>query len=641
MSKHIIAGTAGHIDHGKTTLIRALTGINTDRLKEEQERGITIELGFAHLRLPGGSVVGIVDVPGHEKFVRHMVAGAAGIDLVLLVIAADEGIMPQTREHLDICRMLGIKRGLVALTKKDLAEPEWLELITEEVREFTRGTFLEGEPILAVSSQTGEGLPELLTVLDRLVSEVEPRPPWGIFRLPVDRVFTMKGFGTVVTGTTTSGTVRVGDLVRLYPRDIEARVRGIQVHGAAVEQAEAGCRTAVNLQGLEKEQVERGDTLGYPGQLVPSFIMDVRVRLLPSAAKALATRARVRFHLGTSEILGRVHLLEQDELPPGQEALAQVRLERPTVALARDRFVLRSYSPSFTIGGGTVIDPRADKLIRKAKTVAALVRKLQSLEKGSPEEAILAALQHEGPAGATLQSLVRSLNLDEASMAASIGALSSTGAVVRIGQEPRDPFLHAQVFRDLKKTVTDLLDRFHRENPLQAGLSREELKTKLPRNLPARAVAFLMDQLEREGTVIPAGKVVRLGSFSVKLDPSQQELRDRLEQTLRRAGLAVPSPAELSEQLKAPLATLQGLIGLLTDEGTFIKINDEIWLHRDELGKLQARLEEHFSRSPELTVGDFKDLTGLTRKYTIPILEHFDRQGFTLRAADKRMLKKR
>ncbi len=641
MTKHLIAGTAGHIDHGKTTLIRALTGINTDRLKEEQERGITIELGFAHLTLPSGATLGIVDVPGHEKFVRHMVAGAAGIDMVMLVIAADEGIMPQTREHLDICRMLDIRQGLVVLTKKDMVDAEWLRMVADEVKAFTTGTFLEGAAVIPVSGTTGEGLPQLVAALETLVELVQPRPPWGIFRMPVDRVFTMKGFGTVVTGTTVSGRVAVGEPVSVYPRGLETRVRGLQVHNAAVEAAEAGFRTAVNLQGVEKDQVERGDVVGHPGQLVPSYIMDVRLHLLPSAPKPLASRARVRFHLGTSEILARVHLLEDRELAPGHQALAQIRLEKPTVALARDRFVVRSYSPSFTVGGGAVIDPAADKYFRRRKAVAAIIAKLRSLEKGSPPEAILAALQHGGPAGETLSVLSRSLNLDENTVAQLLAELTASGAVLRTGSGPQDPFLHAGVFQSLKESAVTLLEKFHRESPLKPGLSREELKTKLPRNLHPKALASLMEGLERDGLTAHVGQAVRLASYRVRLDPGQQALRDRLEEALRKAGLAVPSPAELSVQVRADLKAVTGLLEMMANEGTLVKIHEDIYLHGDALRKLTADIEAHFSANAELTVGHFKEMTSLSRKYTIPILEWFDRHGVTLRVGDKRMLKKK
>ncbi|HWR97596.1 MAG TPA: selenocysteine-specific translation elongation factor, partial [Candidatus Methanoperedens sp.] len=358
---HLIIGTAGHIDHGKTTLVRALTGIDTDRLKEEKERGITIELGFAHLDLPGLPPAGIVDVPGHEKFVHHMVAGAAGIDLVLLVVAADEGIMPQTREHLDICRLLGVTQGIVVLTKADLVEAEWLALVSQDVTAYLAGSFLEGAPLVPVSSTTGRGIPELRAAIAARLATVPPRAASGLPRLPIDRVFTMKGFGTVVTGTLVAGRLDVGDAVEVLPARVESRIRGIQVYGAAVESARAGQRTAINLPGVEKAAIERGNVLTRPGLLEPSYLMDARLSYLRSASRPLANRTRVRLHLGTSEILARVILLGRAELAPGEEAMVQLRLEAPGVALPRDRFVIRGYSPVVTLGGGELVDTRPAK----------------------------------------------------------------------------------------------------------------------------------------------------------------------------------------------------------------------------------------------------------------------------------------
>jgi selenocysteine-specific elongation factor len=640
VTAHIIAGTAGHIDHGKTSLIRALTGIDTDRLKEEKERGITIELGFAHLPLPDGTVLGIVDVPGHEKFVRHMVAGAAGIDLVMLVIAADEGIMPQTREHLDICRMLSIGKGLIVLSKKDMVEPDWLELVTEEVRDYVRGTFLEGAPVIPVSSVSGEGIPDLLDHLQRLVREVEARPAWGIFRLPVDRVFTMRGFGTVATGTTFSGKVKVGDLVRVYPGSLETRVRGLQVHNRSVEEAEAGLRTAVNLQGVEKDQVTRGCVIGHPGMLEPSYILDVRLQLLASAPRALPSRARIRFHLGTSEILGRVHLLEGDSLKPGESALAQVRLEEETVALARDRFVIRSYSPAFTIGGGSVIDPRAGKLYARRRLLDGLVVKLRSLEKGSPDEAVLAALLQAGPGGSVPAALSKTLNLETEAVAAALASLVEKGGAVSTGPEAQDPVLHARVVGELAETVRSLLERFHREQPLKPGLSREEIKTKLPKAVSPKIFTFLLERMQRDGILAADGRLVRLSSHRLELEGKLEEHRRRIEEEIRRAGLSVPSPAELAQDLKLTPPSVKDLIEVMVYREILVKISDDIFIHRDHFRGLEEKIREHLARTGELSVPDFKDLTGLSRKYTIPVLEHFDRSGLTLRVGDKRVAKK-
>ena len=391
--KRVVLGTAGHIDHGKTTLIKALTGVDCDRLKEEKERGITIELGFTSMALPSGSEISIVDVPGHEKFVHHMVAGATGLDLVALVIAADEGIMPQTREHLDICKLLRVKKGLVALTKIDLVEKDWLDLVKEEVHDFVKGTFLEGAAIVPLSSTTGEGLPAFLAEVDRLAQEVEERSPEGLFRLPIDRVFTIKGFGTVVTGTIISGTASIGDTLEVLPGGLEAKVRGIQAHGNSVESATAGLRAGINLQGLETGDIDRGNVLVLSQTLKPTAVLDVVFQLLPSAPRPLKHRTRIRLHLGTAEVLGRVIPLAREEVKPGGEAFMQIRLEKPIVALPGDHFVIRSYSPLLTIGGGEVLDAFPSRHKRLSQQVK---EEMEILEKGSDDEKIRIRLLKTG-----------------------------------------------------------------------------------------------------------------------------------------------------------------------------------------------------------------------------------------------------
>ena len=430
--KQIILGTAGHIDHGKTALVRALTGIDTDRLKEEKERGITIELGFAHLELPGGQHLGVVDVPGHEKFVKNMVAGATGIDIVALVIAADEGVMPQTREHMEICTLLGVRHGLVALTKVDLVDEEMLELAQEDIREFARGSFLEDAPILPVSAVSGQGLPEFIAALDRLSRQVPDRPASSLFRLPVDRVFSMKGFGTVITGTLVSGRVQVGDPIMIYPTGITSKVRGIQVHNLSVNAAEAGQRTAVNFQGLDKEAIRRGDVLASPLALKPSYMVDVHFRYLASTTKPMKNRTRVRFHTGTSEILGNLILLEQDELAPGRETVAQLRLDAPVAVVKGDHFVVRSYSPVRTTGGGQVLNPIPPKHKRfKPEIIAGLKSILQS----SPEQLIDFHIEAAGPAGVSFSNLRLMTSLTDKQLDAALQALMSSRTAVQVDKE--------------------------------------------------------------------------------------------------------------------------------------------------------------------------------------------------------------
>ena len=432
--KQIILGTAGHIDHGKTSLIKAVTGTNTDRLKEEQLRGITIELGFASLDLPSGRHLGIVDVPGHEKFVKNMVAGATGIDMVAMVIAADEGVMPQTREHMEICSLLGVEHGLVALTKIDMIDAEWLELVEEDIREFVAGTFLEDKAIVPVSSASGEGLDAFVSALDDLSGRIPERSSSNLFRLPVDRVFTMKGFGTVITGSLMSGKVKIGDNVMIYPSGIPSKVRGIQVHGESVEEAHSGMRTAINFQGLEKASIERGQVLSTANALLPSYMVDVSLHYLESNKKKIKNRSRVRFHTGTSEIMGNLILLEQEDLRPGEDTVAQIRLDAPVAVVRDDRFVLRSYSPVRTIGGGQVLNPVPEKHKRFRPEV---VEGLKGLITHDPEDVIAYHVMAAGVRGVSFSALMIMTNLSEKPLEKYLQAMLSRKDVLQIDKEQR------------------------------------------------------------------------------------------------------------------------------------------------------------------------------------------------------------
>ena len=474
--KQIILGTAGHIDHGKTSLVRAVTGIDTDRLKEEKLRGITIELGFAHLDLPSGQHLGVVDVPGHEKFVKNMVAGATGIDIVAMVIAADEGVMPQTREHMEICTLLGVRHGLVVLTKVDLVDEEMLELATEDVQEFTRETFLENAPIIPVSSVTGQGLPEFTQALDALARQIPDRPPSSLFRLPVDRVFTMKGFGTVITGTLVSGRIQVGDAVMVYPSGITSKVRGIQVENQGVQTAESGMRTAINFQGLDKEAVQRGDVLAIPQALRSSYMVDIHFRYLASNSRPIKNRTRVRLHTGTSEILGNLILLEQDELAPGQETVAQLRLDTPVAIVKDDHFVVRSYSPVRTIGGGQVLNPIPPK---HKRFKAEVVQGLRGILSDGPEQLAGFHIAASGPLGASFADLRLMTNLTDKQLDATLQGLMSARTIIQVDKESRT-FVHKSSFEELVRETAEHLRGYHKAFPLKSGMSKEELKSKFP-----------------------------------------------------------------------------------------------------------------------------------------------------------------
>ena len=634
--KRVVLGTAGHIDHGKTTLIKALTGVDCDRLKEEKERGITIELGFTSLTLPGGQEISIVDVPGHEKFVRHMVAGATGIDLVALVIAADEGIMPQTREHLDICRLLRVKKGLVALTKIDLVERDWLDLVKEEIGEFVKGTFLEGAEILPVSSLTGEGIPSLLGEIDRLAREVEERSPEGLLRLPIDRVFTMKGFGTVVTGTIISGKVSVGDTLEVLPKGLEAKVRGIQAHGRPVESATAGLRTGINLQGLEKAVIDRGDVLAHFHSLKPTTLVDGVFQLLPGVPKPLKNRARLRLHVGTVEALGRVILLDREEVQGGEDAYLQIRVEAPIVALPGDRFVLRSYSPVFTIGGGEILDafpPRRKRLASETR------EELTILERGSSEEKLALRLYKAGPAGLSFAEMLMRSNLSPSKLKPVVGSLTSGGRILLYDPE-RQRYIHSGVAADLKRFVAEFLEEFHRQNPLQPGAVKEELKSKLPPQVDLRLFNYLLSALISEKKIVAEKETLRLASHKISLKEEERELHRKMTALYRRGGLQPPTVKEVAAELQVSENELKPVLQLLTKEGALIKVKEDLYFSRAALEDLEQRTVAFLQQNKELTPVQFKEISQVSRKFAIPLLEYFDGKKLTMRVGDKRILRK-
>ena len=634
--KQIILGTAGHIDHGKTSLIKAVTGTDTDRLKEEKERGITIELGFASLDLPNGQHIGVVDVPGHEKFVKNMVAGATGIDIVVMVIAADEGVMPQTREHMEICTLLGIKHGFVALTKIDMVDEEWLELALEDVREFTAGTFLEDTPIVPVSAVKEQGLQEFSRVLETICAQVPERSMSSLFRLPVDRVFTMKGFGTVITGSLISGRVQVGDTVMIYPSMITSRVRGIQVHNQAVNTAEAGQRTAINFQGLEKAAINRGEMLALPGTLKPSFMVDLQLQYLSSNKKPIKNRTRVRFHTGTSEILGNLVLLDREELPPGEKAAVQLRLDEPVCLVKDDRFVIRSYSPVRTIGGGQVLNPIPPKHKRFKTEV---FQGLQSIAERSKEELIAYYIDQTGHTGAAFSDLVLMTNITEKSLEQQLQALLSHKTVLLVDRDSRI-YMHANSFQQLRQDLTGHLERYHKTNPLKAGMPKEELKTKLPPNLSPKLFNLLMNQMLKNGDISVVEDTVRLASHTVALGADQEDIREKIIKTYSDSGLQPPYFKELGKQLTADPSRARDVLNLLVQEGRLVKVKEDLYFDADAVTRLKQRLVEFLMVNGEISTPQFKEMTAASRKYVIPLIEFFDAQNFTIRIGDIRKLRK-
>ncbi len=633
--KHIIIGTAGHIDHGKTSLVRALTGTDTDRLKEEKERGITIELGFAQLDI-GELRAGIVDVPGHERFVKNMLAGAGGIDLVILVIAADEGVMPQTREHLAICRLLGVKAGLVALTKCDLVEADWVELVKDDLADFVKGTFLEGQPVVPVSSTTGAGLDALQDEIARLAEDTIPKSGQGIFRLPIDRVFSMKGFGAVVTGTLFSGAIRVGERVQIFPGDAEARVRGLQVHGEAVEEAVAGTRTAVNLQGVERMDIERGGVLGRAGELKATYMLDVRLEHIPAAPRPLKTRDRVRFHTGTSEVMGRVSVIGADAIEPGESAFAQIRLEAPVSVLPRDRFVIRSYSPVVTIGGGEILDvaPKKHRRLR-----------ISSMERfdahlGADETTRLELLLAEaGSAGADIAALTGRLTLTASEIRSELAALAKAGRA-RIVETETGLALSEAHFTALQKAITDFLAAYHKTNPLKPGAPREEVRGK-GGGAGERAFAAALKVLVEAGTLIEEGSQLRLATHKVKVGADLAKVKTKLENFFKSASFQPPVLKEVFNESGTPEGPGKEAMQVLVNEGALIRLKEDLIYHKDAVAGARARLEGYLGDNENISAAEFRDLLGITRKHAIPLLEYFDTARITLRVGDKRVLRAR
>jgi len=635
--KHIILGTAGHVDHGKTALIKALTGVDTDRLKEEKERGITIELGFASLTLPDGQILGVVDVPGHERFIKNMVSGAAGIDLVIMVIAADEGVMPQTREHLHICSLLGLKKGLVALTKVDMVDKDWCGLVTDDIRTFLQGTFLETCPIVPVSALTGAGLPDLLNALSHIVVELEEKNDAGLFRLPIDRVFSIKGFGTVVTGTLISGQIRTGEDVMILPRRISSRIRGMQVHNLSVNLAESGQRTAVNLQGVDKTMIERGDVLMRPGTLETTRRLDVFFEYLAANEKKLKNRALVRFHAGASEIMARISFLDHDDIAPGDRVFAQLFMAVPAVAMAGDHFVIRSYSPVTTIGGGVVIDPLARKHKRYSDGI---MRELKRLQHGDDLEKIETVIDRSSFTGIDLQGLVIRTGIPQNQVKKRLESLFSQKRAILLGRE-ETRVVSGSVYQDLQEKLMSEIRAFHEEFPLQEGMSREELRTKAGSFVSPRLFNAVLRDLEKNDRIILDRENLRLPDHRVNLHGEMEDLRQAIAEVYRSAGLMPPSMREISEKFADRKSRVGSVLNVMLKDGSLIKINEDLCFDQATLVKLREDYKKLLLKDGKTTPASFKELTGLSRKYIIPLLEYFDMTKLTVRSGEYRILREK
>ena len=630
--RHVIVGTAGHIDHGKSALVKALTGIDPDRLKEEQLRGITIDLGFAHLDL-GDVQAGFVDVPGHEKFVKNMLAGVGGIDFVLLVVAADESIMPQTREHFDICRLLGVSSGIVVINKSDLVDAEMIELVRDEVAETTLGSFLENAEVIAVSSRTGEGIDRLKKAIHDLSLAIRPRPSNRLLRLPIDRSFSIRGFGTVVTGTLTSGEIQKDQEVELIPGGLTTKVRGIQVHGNMTGHAVAGQRTAVNLQGVDLAQVERGMVITVPHLFRSTQILDVHLHLLPSA-RPLKNLVKVRFHQGTIEVLAKVALIGQDTLAPGESGYAQLRLDLPVFCLHGDAFIIRQFSPTITIGGGTILHPNPSKHKSTDKqTLAALPQ----LHHGSLQEKIPVMLAADAKRAMNLNELNSLLGLPGAELTKICSELSQSGSLVMI-PAPLPILVLPQVVESLKKETLAQVTAFHKENPLQKGISKEELRMRFFDDLPLEVFRHCLEELVENRKIAFQEDAVSLHGREVQLTADGEKVREMIEAVYQRAGYQPPPVSDLPNSVAANPEEIRRIFFWMIKEKILVKVSEDLVYHRSTIDAIKKGIKGKFTPGSKFGVAEFKELFDITRKHAIPLLEYLDRERFTRRLGNDRIL---
>ncbi len=628
-TQSIVLGTAGHIDHGKSSLVKALTGIDPDRLKEEKERGITIDLGFASIVYPDGLTVGIVDVPGHERLIKNMLAGAGGVDIVLMAIAADEGIMPQSREHLAICELLKIKDGIIALTKADLVEQDWLRLVTDDVRGFVKGTFLERAEILPVSAKTGLHIDTLKSLIRDIALKVRPKLTRGLFRMPVDRVFTLKGFGTVVTGTALSGAITLDSPVKILPAKLTTRVRGLQTHGRSTEKAYAGQRIGINLQGIDRESLKRGDVVVDSDKLLPTLTLDAELEMLKTAP-VIKSRDRVHFYTGTSETIARIIVYNSEEthgeVKPGASCYCQFRLEDPVVALSGDRYIIRRFSPLETIGGGEILDPFP---VRRKKSAG--IDDLKVFKEGSLKDKVGMKVLRSRWRGVSTGDIIGWVKGDILEIESAITQLLKDGVLVR----SQDLLVHKDSFYAFRETIIAEVGRFHKENPLKQGMPREELRARV-------RVGLKEDERFFDGLVAMISEltidkdIVRLSGFSVALSNADEGTKRRLLAALDKEGFQPPFKNELSLQLAIREKELNDLLMLLTKEGLLVRINDSLYITRVRYDAMIGSLKKFYAEKSEMSIAEFRDILGTTRKYALPFVEYLDSKKITLRVGDIR-----
>jgi selenocysteine-specific elongation factor len=632
--KHIIIGTAGHIDHGKTTLIKALTGRETDTLREEKERGISINLGFTFFDLPSGRRAGIIDVPGHEKFIKNMLAGVSGVDIVMLVIAADEGIMPQTREHFEILQLLNIKKGLIVLTKSDLVDDEWLLMIKEDIKNEFKGTFLENAPIHSVSSKTGVGLDTLIKDIDELTEEVSAKDTQGHFRLPVDRVFSVSGFGTIVTGTVISGIIKEGEPIEVYPSKEISKVRGIQVHDKSVKLAEAGQRCAINIANVKTSDVKRGDVVAAPNLMEPSLMIDCKLYYLKSAARPLENRQRVRVYHGTSEIICRVVILDKEEVKQGEESYVQLRLEKPLTVQRNDRFVIRSYSPMYTIGGGSIVEPLAKKAKRFDEKY---IEELKIKESGKTENIIENNVKNLSSEYPRVSDILKALGKNEEKIEEKLQLLIDENKIVKFDTGDKAVYIHKEYLDEKVKNICDILEKFHNENPLKWGISKEEIKNKIFKGIKQKIYDEMLNLFVDDKKIDIHGSFISLVDFTVKYTNEQKKLREYIVKTFKGSKFSPPKYIELEEK-QIDKKNFKMIFDSLLDEGAIVKVSEDCMFLKEDYNKVKELIINFINTNGSLTLAELRDQLNTSRKYAMALIEHFDGIKLTKRVEDKRVL---
>lgn len=633
--KHVIIGTAGHIDHGKTTLIHALTGKDTDRLKEEQKRGISIDLGFTYFDLPSGRRAGIIDVPGHEKFIKNMLAGVIGIDIVLLVIAADEGVMPQTREHLAILDLIGIKKGFIVLTKTDLVDEEWIELVMDDIKENLKGTFLENSPIIPVSSTTGYGIDKVVELIDKMTDEVEERSIDDMPRLPIDRVFTISGFGTIVTGTLISGIFKLGDEVQIFPGSNISRIRSIQVHDEDTDIAYAGQRVAINLAGIKKPEVSRGDVLAPINSMKSTMMLDAKIKLIKGIDRSIENRTRLRLYIGTKEVLCRIILLDRDILNPGETCYAQIRLEESVVAKRGDRFILRFYSPMFTIGGGEVLEANPNK---KKRFDERAIEELQIKEKGETVEVLEKIIKDMSRDFPSIKDISVHIAMSEKATANKINKLEEDGKIILFKLSKDTYVIHKEYFNILKNKILKELNEYHKKEPLKVGMSKEELKSRYLKNIKQRVSDSFIQFMIDEGYIQQKGESICISGFTVQLNSVQKDIKKDIYKIMHKNKFLPPKKEEVLESLNYDKRDIEQIFEYMVDSKIVIKIKEGIYLSKESYDESLIYLKEYIKKNGSINASEYRDLLGTNRKMAIALLEYFDSNKITKRIDDKRIL---